>query len=336
MYRIVPLDKQWNELLLSIPGSTVFQRSEWVTSFQEVFFPGAKAYGVVLGSADSMLGIVPVIHGRRFGLRFAGSPPRHVLTPHMGVACRQQPAECLDAFATFCAEQKFHVVRTTFPTGVDPDMARRAGFSTVSFTTAHIDLTKGADSLWKEMDSKSRNQVRQGEKNNLQITAAESSADISDYLAVREALYRRQGMKVETSQRFVGQVLSRISPAQYKMFMVRHEGTLIAAVALLLHQDTCLYWDGVSAAEFNKLRPNNVLQWHAIQWAAGAGYRTYDLGGTNTPTIAHFKRGFGGTEVRYDELWRFSPTIVEHLWRWYTRARERSHAPSSDGRSKNE
>lgn len=59
------------------------------------------------------------------------------------------------------------------------------------------------------------------------------------------------------------------------------------------------FLDGASLREYQKLRANNLIQWHIISWAASNGLRTYDMVGANIPSIARFKRGFGGIEVQY-------------------------------------
>jgi lipid II:glycine glycyltransferase (peptidoglycan interpeptide bridge formation enzyme) len=50
-------------------------------------------------------------------------------------------------------------------------------------------------------------------------------------------------------------------------------------------------------------RANYLLKWEAIRSSRAAGATSYDLWGLATGGIAHFKRGFGGREVRYIGAW---------------------------------
>ena len=41
--------------------------------------------------------------------------------------------------------------------------------------------------------------------------------------------------------------------------------------------------------EYQKLRPNDLIGWHAIQWACGEGFSHFSMGGSHL-----FLRRFGG------------------------------------------
>jgi lipid II:glycine glycyltransferase (peptidoglycan interpeptide bridge formation enzyme) len=62
---------------------------------------------------------------------------------------------------------------------------------------------------------------------------------------------------------------------------------------------TVVYKYGASDATFWRLRPNNALLWHAINWACLNGYSTFDFGKTEPENtgLRDFKRGWGTEEA---------------------------------------
>ncbi|MCX8072423.1 MAG: GNAT family N-acetyltransferase [Candidatus Binatia bacterium] len=89
-----------------------------------------------------------------------------------------------------------------------------------------------------------------------------------------------------------------------KVFVARHQGKLLAGGIFPFDQHTIYYLDGASAVEVQALRPNNLLHWEVIQWAAEHGIRIYDMVGAGIAGVARFKRTFGPKEVPYTYSWR--------------------------------
>lgn len=89
-------------------------------------------------------------------------------------------------------------------------------------------------------------------------------------------------------------------------------------------------------ADLRRVPANHLLQWEIIRWAAARGFRSYDLGGVDTPrarglprdeshplwNLYVFKRGFGAEGVEYVRAHELvgSP-LVRVAWRLARRAR---------------
>jgi lipid II:glycine glycyltransferase (peptidoglycan interpeptide bridge formation enzyme) len=88
------------------------------------------------------------------------------------------------------------------------------------------------------------------------------------------------------------------------------------------------------------LRPNELMHWHAIQWARERGYRYYDLDGIDEPAAravlageelpesgkrgtTHFKLGLGGEVTLY-------PTAYDRSFHWLLVWPARIAAPRLD------
>jgi lipid II:glycine glycyltransferase (peptidoglycan interpeptide bridge formation enzyme) len=90
----------------------------------------------------------------------------------------------------------------------------------------------------------------------------------------------------------------------------RWVGSVTLRCGATLHQYQAGSADG---ADLRNVPANHLLQWEILRWAAGVGYRYYDLGGVDTPSarglpadarhplwnLYLFKRGFGAEGVEY-------------------------------------
>jgi lipid II:glycine glycyltransferase (peptidoglycan interpeptide bridge formation enzyme) len=61
-------------------------------------------------------------------------------------------------------------------------------------------------------------------------------------------------------------------------------------------------YGGMTAAGADS-RANYLLKWEAIRSSRERGFTQYDMWGLAHSGIEHFKRGFGGREVRYIGAW---------------------------------
>ena len=88
----------------------------------------------------------------------------------------------------------------------------------------------------------------------------------------------------------------------------RHDDTIVGGIVVLRAGQNLHYVYGGSRddPEARRFPIAHLLHWQAIEWAREAGCRHYDFGGYS-PTgggVAAFKRGFGGTLIRFAPRFR--------------------------------
>jgi hypothetical protein len=99
-----------------------------------------------------------------------------------------------------------------------------------------------------------------------------------------------------------------------RLLLVERSGDRRQAITgsiLLMQNDTVFYVFNGRRREALSLRPNDLLQWHAMRDAAAAGYRRYDFGEVETvnASLADFKAKWG-TEAR--PLYRYhAPPLTD-------------------------
>ncbi|MCB2180240.1 GNAT family N-acetyltransferase [bacterium] len=80
--------------------------------------------------------------------------------------------------------------------------------------------------------------------------------------------------------------------------LAQKDGEYIAGAVYLHYKNTLVYKYGASWVEYQKLRPNNLIFWEAIEWGCNNGYAQLDMGKTEWENegLRNFKRGWGAEE----------------------------------------
>jgi Acetyltransferase (GNAT) domain len=169
-----------------------------------------------------------------------------------------------------------------------------------------LDLTLPLDQLFAELDKKRRNNVRFAIKNGLEFSEI---SEEKDFLAYYQEVYchwrdtpRKQVEGAETS--LEGFARRFKLGGNRKLFVAKAQGKTAAGAFFRLQTGGLFeFAAGSSLDEFLGLKPNDFLQWKAIEWAQRTGFLNYSLGGSG-----QFHRQFGGVvasvnRYRADRTW---------------------------------
>ncbi len=168
-----------------------------------------------------------------------------------------------------------------------------------------LDLTLGADALFKQFAKDRRRNIRFAEKNGVVISEIATAQDIADAYAVRSAWRKTERKTVKTNEMSF-EVYEKIANLKGNrlLLMARVSGKPIAINGFRFFPGGLFESSGNSSLdEFIHLKPNDLLQWRGIEWACRHGLRRHSLGGSH-----QFLLRFGGTVVpvlryRLDRTW---------------------------------
>ena len=168
--------------------------------------------------------------------------------------------------------------------------------------TMELGLTDTVESQWLALDRKVRNQVRKGEKSNLQ--PRNGGLDLLPaFYDVFSRNMRDLGTPVYGAS-FFAQVLTRFD-RESRVFVVTHEGRPVAASIVHWHGATIEVPWASSLREFNPLCANVLLYWEMLRFAIERGFRTFDFG-RSTP---------GENTYRFKSQWGAQPR--ELVWEYW-------------------
>lgn len=157
--------------------------------------------------------------------------------------------------------------------------------------TIILDLSKGADELFKGFSQTRRNEIRKAIKQNkVQISEIENTDELAELYEIHCDWNKRKGNKPDKFEDFE---LSWKQKDYRRSFIAKHDGKIIAGS----HYRFCSkgvieYAANNSIIEYQKLKPNDLLGWHSIRWACENGFALYSMGGSHL-----FLRRFGGEAV---------------------------------------
>ena len=159
-----------------------------------------------------------------------------------------------------------------------------------------LDLSIGADATFKKFSQTRRSEIRKAERENLvEIKEIETFIE-------QEALYRihcewnaRKGNRPDTFEQMKTAIAQRDNR---RVFIAKVDGKTVAGSFYRFCPGGVVeYAANFSLPEYQKLRPNDLIGWHAIQWACSKGFSHFSMGGSHL-----FLRRFGGevmTTYRY-------------------------------------
>ena len=295
--------EEWIKLVNDYPGATLFHTHEWLQTLKEGFSHIDVKLYAILDVQNRTIGLLPAEFAQKGPFKLGGSPLPGLFTPYQGLLLLDSSDAALKEAPGLVTEMsKAHYFALSFP----PDKHGKLlniddSANWEPKKTLLVDLTWGTERLWKNFKAQTRNEVRQAEKRGVEIhEPASLDGWLEDYYAMHKAVYSRQNMKPPAKPAFYQALWNHLyGKGWLKVILARYRGETIAGGIFPIYKDTIYFLDGVSFREYQKLRANNLIQWHIISWAASEGLRLYDMAGANIPSIAHFKRGFGGTETEY-------------------------------------
>jgi Acetyltransferase (GNAT) domain len=171
--------------------------------------------------------------------------------------------------------------------------------------TVVLDLAEGPEALFQQFSKGRRSNIRFAEKHGVSVRIANDHADICRAYDVYLAWHGTKRKKVKGERRtFESFEAAHRLQQNRRLFLAEVSGKVIAINMFRFHSGGLLEYAGnCSIDEFLHLKPNDVLQWKAIEWGCSQGLRRHSLGGADL-----FHRQFGGTIVpihryRIDRTW---------------------------------
>ncbi len=168
-----------------------------------------------------------------------------------------------------------------------------------------LDLTKGPDTLFKQMNKK-RQKLRNAMRNGVEIFQATTAEHAQMFYRIYLTWRQTERKTIEGEQIPLAVFEQRVRQRDsFRVFLARYSGQVIAGMTLRFAPEGLVECSNNSSLDdFLYLRPNDLLMWKAVEWACSAGFRRMSLGGAH-----RFLREFGG-EVEPIRRYRLDRTML--------------------------
>lgn len=315
------LREEWNQVALNSNDAWFTHLYDWIEIEEKVW--NQKSYSFLIKSNDpQILGIFPLLFQKRkilklFNLKLKlfissgmgwGGP---AIAPNVGQKQRKKVLDAMFGYIDQLAEEEdvdwFHIFPPSLAPANLPPLKQNVnplifhGFEDTSTQTYLLPLNRSVDELWANLDKKCRNAIRKAEKEKIEITKAQDFSDIEDYYKIHVETYNRTDVKPHPFEYFkrIWEYFGTKGIANF--FFAEYKGERVAALNVGAFKTGCIYSTSCSKTDYMHLRPNNLLQWHAIKWAKEQGYQWYECGEAFPNTrnkklkgLTSFKKSFGG------------------------------------------
>jgi len=195
----------------------------------------------------------------------------------------------LDEAAALAARRRvrYLVIRTREP--VLPGLTVQSAYQ-----AAVLDLEGGADAVWARLPSKTRNQVRRGQKEG--FTLARGPGELGAFFDVFHRHMRDLGSPAH-ARRFHEAIAEHLGD-RAEFLVVRDGRALVAGALLFQVNGTAMNLHTVALRQYNRRCPNYLVYWEMIQRSCAAGARWFDMGRSRvgSPQM-QFKANWGVREV---------------------------------------
>jgi len=153
-----------------------------------------------------------------------------------------------------------------------------------------MDLGQDPNTIFRKFSARRRTDIRRVIKSGVSVGPAETDDDLSEFYAIHREWVRRKGQQAIKEEEF--RKIFALT-GNRRLLLARYKGRVVAGVVHRFFPGGVMEYAANNSLESAlQLRPNDLLQWRAIEWGCTEGLTKYSLGGAHP-----FLRKFGGEVV---------------------------------------
>jgi len=180
-------------------------------------------------------------------------------------------------------------------------------------TTWLLDITPDEEKILKGMRKTTRNLIRRGYRENIQIVKSENSDDLDEFYKIYQKTSERQNF-VPFSKEYLKKEFSAFVKEQHiSLFFAKYNGEFLSAALFIFYGNQGFYHHSASLRDNSKIPTSYLLLWEAIKEAKKRNCKIFNFWGIAPPDkskhpwqgLTLFKKGFGGYQkdlVRAQDL----------------------------------
>lgn len=282
------IESAWRDYLARIEAASHYESPEY---FTEPLWADRQRFAILAFDRDKVVGVLTGMHAGQNVM--SGLPAR----PQISVDPASDAAATLETLAEGLLKESASAELVSVYTW---DFLKLPSFEKRGFQCQQLqgnvvlDLTLGADGLFKQFPKDRRRNIRYAEKNGVVVSEITTDQDIADAYAVHSA-WRGTSRKVVHARKKTFEAYEKIAKLKGNrlLLMARVEGKAVAINSFRFYPGGLFESSANSSLdEFIHLKPNDLLQWKGIEWACNHGLRRHSLGGSHP-----FLLRFGGTVI---------------------------------------
>lgn len=189
------------------------------------------------------------------------------------------------------------------------DILKDAGYEYEEHLNILIDINKSIDELWGNLHKSRRNGISKCFRLGIMVEEVKDINSMPQIYDVLEETYLHAKLPLADITLFESAFAVLGPKNMVRYWVAKDHEKIIGVILTLVCQDVIFDWYSGASRDALKLRPNDVLPWHAIEWGCNNKLDIFDFGGAGKPDeeygVRVFKRRFGGDEInhgRYNKI----------------------------------
>ena len=172
----------------------------------------------------------------------------------------------------------------------------------------HIDLSISEEQLWKNLNSKRRNEIRKAYKNNVNFKLGNSVNELKESYNILKEVYQRAKRPLPEFS-FFSLMYERLNGnSKLLNFLAIKDDRIIGCMIAISYKDIIYdYYAGAYKLHYRD-HPNDLIPWEVFRWGKNNQYRLFDFGGAGKPDEAYgvrdYKKKYGGDFVNYGRYYK--------------------------------
>jgi peptidoglycan pentaglycine glycine transferase (the first glycine) len=307
--RLIENSTEWNNALLDL-SATLYHSWEWGELRAT---EGWRAWRVLASDSSSPRAAVQVLQ------RGLPIPGLSILSAPRGIAARPDDRESVLLIGKWLKDfvrQRRAILLRMDPFIPDTDQQQRALHRDAGFvdlpdqwsrwnlprSNMVVDISGSKEQILAKMTRTHRGNISRSSRSGLEIRAGSENGQFQEFYSLLLKTSRRQNFAIRTFQYYCEVRDKLLRSGNGELFLAYDSGKLVAGILCAYFSKTCHYLYGGFDWDARHAHPNEVLHWHAIQWAKDRGCTEYDLVGSGTRYppqegnlgfgIYTFKKGF--------------------------------------------
>lgn len=299
---VEPTDQRWLDLISSRKESNIFHHPDWMLTLAECY--GYRPFIITVSDERNNIAAgIPMMEVNSF---LTGR--RWISLPYTDHCCPLYQDEA-------SLDRLISTLQSAFADGMIPkvelrwDYSKNLAFSTQSDFLLHtLTLDKNADRNLANVTKSFRQCIKQAQKKGVRIEWGEEDEQFQQFYQQMLSTRRGHGVPVQP-QKFFDYLRANVLNKGHGYLLCAYKGDVFLASLLVLHWHHTLTikysCSGIPKSDL-QMRPNHLLYWTAICWAAENGFSFVDMGrcSNSNDGLRAFKRRWGVQErtLRYSYL----------------------------------
>jgi serine/alanine adding enzyme len=301
-------ERRWREFVDNHPQSQIFHTSEMFQVFARAKGHRPSLWAAVRSNGQVLALLVPVqivIAGGLLSFFTTRAVAYGSVLVDPSAAGQEALSLLLQAYSQGGSGRAlFTELRNLSDLGRVQAILRGNGFIYEDHLNYLLDLQRDPETILQSFKKDLRHHIRRNlRRENVMIREVEDRSQVELFYGLLRKTYNMARMPLPDRSLFYAAFDYLIPRGMARFTLTCVDDTPAAGAVVLIHKDVIYGWYNGMIRSFGRFRPNELLVWDTIKWAAERGYRVLDFGGAGKPDekygVRDFKAKFRGQLVNY-------------------------------------